>query len=1072
MSRYDQALALLAGKGETGPEFFRTAARSLSTGLNCRWAGVAILDQGGDSATLLARIADGENATCISYELAGTPCAHVYERKGDDPPWVVPDGLRERFPEAGDLRGPDAVSYCGEIFFDADGRAAGHAFVMNDRPFTPDERSRDFFRLVSRRIGSEYDRWRAEESRKANEAILTSIINAVPAVINVKDREGRFVFANEFARRRHPRAGAGGDGRTIIEVLGPELGAKIARQDRKVFETGRPIPFFELQAPDPDGKPRDWLLTKVPVFDAGGRVEYVVTVGLDVSEQKRAERAAETAHQWLQHAFQSMTDGFALYDKEGRLVLWNARYEELFPETAGLLAPGLAYRDLIAADEKCGQVVEIVDRDTGRRVRHGDLTAKEETRVLKYRTRRGRWIEARDHPIEGGGWAAIRIDITERERADEAARNSRKMLQSVLDTIPVRVFWKDRDGFYLGCNRKFAEDAGLRSPADIVGRTDHELSWQDRADLYREDDLDVIRTGRPKLNHEESRTDRSGRVRWLLSSKVPLTDARGDIIGVLGCYDDITQRKLDEEELRRTQERYELVLKGTNEGIWDWDIENGNIYYSPRLIEITRLPDSRMWRTPEQVLDDVHPDDRKAYRTALVDYLKGKSASFRFEGRVRGGDGKYRWILNRGTALRDGNGRAYRMVGSVIDVTERVEAEEKLRQAQKIEAVGQLTAGLAHDFNNLLAVIIGNLELVMERLEDDPDLRELLASASRAADRGAALTERLLAFSRQQNLRPAVLDVRELIGGMSDILRVTLGETIELEIVEEIGDLWRCRVDATQMENALLNLVVNARDAMPRGGRLTIEIANQRIAEGETDDEIRPGEYVRLTVRDTGVGIPPDRLEHVFEPFYTTKDVGKGSGLGLSMVFGFVKQSGGHVSISSEEGVGTTVDILLPRVEGEALARTSADETASGGRGRGERVLVVEDDAEVRALLATLLRRFGYAVVEASQARSALDLVRRGEPVDLLVTDIVLPGDRDGLDLAAEVRQRIPDAGVLFVSGYNDSADRLRPERGDMLLQKPFRSIDLERKVRAALDRRGKRRRPETESAQAEGSGT
>ncbi len=381
------------------------------------------------------------------------------------------------------------------------------------------------------------------------------------------------------------------------------------------------------------------------------------------------------------------------------------------------------------------------------------------------------------------------------------------------------------------------------------------------------------------------------------------------------------------------------------------------------------------------------------------------------------------------------------------------ELNERLRRSQRLEAVGQLTGGLAHDFNNLLTVVLGNAELLSELNRDRPDQRQLADMIGQAAQRGAALTQRLLAFARKQPLEPRPVDLNQMLAGIDTMLRSSLGASIDVELIRAAG-LWAAVVDPGQLENALLNLALNARDAMPDGGKLTLETANVRLDAdyASRHAEVTPGQYVMLAVSDTGHGIAREHLGQVFEPFFTTKEAGKGTGLGLSMVYGFVKQSGGHVSLYSEPGQGTTAKLYLPRSLG-GVGIAAGPEGAELAHGGSETVLVVEDDAAVRAFAVAQLRLLGYEVIEAADAQAALDALALRSDVDLLFTDIVMPGGMNGRVLADEARRRHPRLRVLYTSGYTENAivhqGRLDP--GAMLLAKPYRRAALDRMVRQAL---------------------
>jgi PAS domain S-box-containing protein len=389
----------------------------------------------------------------------------------------------------------------------------------------------------------------------------------------------------------------------------------------------------------------------------------------------------------------------------------------------------------------------------------------------------------------------------------------------------------------------------------------------------------------------------------------------------------------------------------------------------------------------------------------------------------------------------------------VVDVTERNAAEAQLRQAQKMEAIGQITGGVAHDFNNLLTIIVGNLELIAEKCGDNEEMRAMTADALSSAQRGASLTQRLLAFARQQPLEPRLIQLEHLITDMAGLLGRSLGETIHIRQFLAPG-LWNICVDAAQLENALLNLAVNARDAMPHGGDLTIEAQNVVLDETLVRDhpDATPGEYVQLAVTDTGTGIAPGVLEHILEPFFTTKPVGKGTGLGLSMVYGLVRQSGGHLEIESEPGHGATIRLFLPRALGEATPAEPIQLDPMPRSAHGETVLIVEDDATIRKLVERLLSMLGYKVLSAGDATAALDLLETADAVDLLFTDIILPNGMSGAALAREAQLRHPALKLLYMSGYTRNALPQTPGDTAHLLLKPFRKEDLARAIHRALN--------------------
>ena len=450
--------------------------------------------------------------------------------------------------------------------------------------------------------------------------------------------------------------------------------------------------------------------------------------------------------------------------------------------------------------------------------------------------------------------------------------------------------------------------------------------------------------------------------------------------------------------------------------------------------------------------------DREAGMPARTLEVATSTGRFESEGwRVRK-DGTQFWANIIVDAIHDGQGRLIGFAKVTRDLTEKRAVEEQLRQAQKMEAVGQLTGGIAHDFNNLLTVINGNIELAERGLSNggDPDkAMRAIANARQGAERAAALTQRLLAFSRRQPLSPKPLHLDRVVMGLSDLLKRALGELIQLKTISG-PHLWPVEADPNQIESALLNLAVNARDAMPDGGTLTIETGNAHLDSGYAAacGDVAPGNYVMVAVSDTGTGMAPPILTRIFEPFFTTKEIGRGTGLGLSQVYGFVKQSGGHVEVLSEQGQGTTVKIYLPRFTGDAERVQEDKGTAHKLSASGETILVVEDDDAVRAYSVEILRDLGYQALEAADGHAALRLIEaNGQPIDLLFTDVVMPG-MSGKELSERARALQPQLKILYTSGYTRDGflrdGRLDP--GIALLPKPFTSQDLAGRLRDILD--------------------
>jgi PAS domain S-box-containing protein len=456
----------------------------------------------------------------------------------------------------------------------------------------------------------------------------------------------------------------------------------------------------------------------------------------------------------------------------------------------------------------------------------------------------------------------------------------------------------------------------------------------------------------------------------------------------------------------------------------------------------------------------LHPDDRRGTEAELV-RLSGGARTTGFENRYRTKAGEYRWLS--WTAVPD-NGLLYAAARDITEQKERAAeldaAREQLRQSQKLEAVGQLTGGLAHDFNNLLAAISGSLELMRRRgLEGKPaDMERYVGVAQGAVKRAAALTHRLLAFSRRQTLEPKPINANRLVTDMEELLRRTLGPHVALETVAAVG-LWNVHADPGQLENALLNLCINARDAMPEGGKLVVETANRWIdARTARERDLPMGQYVSLTVSDNGVGMPPEVVARAFDPFFTTKPIGMGTGLGLSMIYGFAKQSGGQVRIYSEVGRGTSVSIYLPRHDMQEEAASAPAEAPMAPRAdQGDTVLVVDDEPALRMIIVEVMQGLGYATLEAGDGAEALRILQSPrQRIDLLVSDVGLPGGMNGRQVADAARTARPELKVLFITGYAENAvlshGHLDP--GMHVMTKPFEMDVLARRVKQLIESR------------------
>ncbi|MCI2395014.1 PAS domain-containing protein [Aliiroseovarius sediminis] len=554
----------------------------------------------------------------------------------------------------------------------------------------------------------------------------------------------------------------------------------------------------------------------------------------------------------------------------------------------------------------------------------------------------------------------------------------------------------------------------------------------------------------------------------------PLKDVTGAPVGIFVQGHDVTGQKVAEAELTARREKFRIMAQTMPNHVWTAEKDGGLNWLNDRLYEFTGLGEGELYGS--DWVRVLHPDDLEAAAEIWTAAIR-EGVAYENEFRIRKADGSYRWHIVRASPLHADDGTLIGWVGTNTDIEERknIEAEiaklnaaleervarrnreleelnAALRQSQKLEAIGSLAGGIAHDFNNLLQIMLGNIQSATRDLPPGHPAKVRLDQAMRSVERGATLASQLLSFARKQPLSPVATDLSRLVNETTDILRSAIGDGVELETRFDDG-LWNTSVDRNSMENALLNLAINARDAMDGQGQLTIRLDNASLDEAfvQTQPGTEPGQYVCLTVTDTGCGMDPETAEQIFEPFFTTKADGRGTGLGLSMVYGFAKQSGGHITINSKVGVGTAINIYLPRsLEAEQVPPRTGEGERLGG---SETILLVEDDDEVRDVAFNMLSDLGYSVLQASGVEQALDLLAGDQHMDLLLTDVVMPGKATGQDLAARMRLIRPDVPVLFTSGFvQDSiVHDGRLDEGVQLIEKPYTQLQLAQKIREVL---------------------
>jgi len=674
--------------------------------------------------------------------------------------------------------------------------------------------------------------------------------------------------------------------------------------------------------------------------------------------------------------------------------------------------------------------------------------------ILLVREEEGAFAEDEEDLVMALAWQvgrsyALEWESHERRLAEIALRVERDRSQRYLDTAEVILLALDLTGRIALVNRY---------ACSVLGWTADELLGCDWAEtcLPRES-REAFRKGFARLIDggtlvaEHAVLTRSGEERLFAWRNTLLRDDDGKVIAMFSSGTDITERARAIEALRAAEERMRFALQSANVGIWDRDYTTGALQWSETIEAHYGLSPGTFGGTFEAFLERVHPDDRAAVRTAM-ERAESSREDFSVEHRALWTDGTVRWLAGAGRVHGGENGEPVRGLGISLDITERRSLETQYQQAQKMEAIGRLAGGVAHDFNNLLTVILGYCELLLADLDDADPGQQDIAEIQKAGLSAARLTRQLLAFSRREIIEPALLDVNLVVAGMGAILGRLISEDVHVVLALRPG-LALVTADRGQVEQIVMNLALNARDAMPEGGRLTIETANATLDEGDpaTHRDAAPGRYVVLTVTDTGTGMTPEVQARLFEPFYTTKAPGKGTGLGLATVHGIARQNGGTVTFSSAVGRGTSIRVYLPRseaLETAGIPSPVAPRLAAGT----QTVLVVEDADVLRELTRRLLERQGYTVLVAAGAEEALAVFERHPGIDLLLTDVVMPGT-SGPELTGRLRERCPSLKVVYMSGYTEDTivhhGVLNP--GIAFLHKPFTAESLSRKLQEVL---------------------
>ena len=931
----------------------------------------------------------------------------------------------------------------------------------------------------------------------AGQVPFDAVFDAAPTpFLVVAPPHWTIVAANEARLRVTGTTRAGQIGRKLFDVfpddpndpaadgvrnLTESLDRVVASRTEDVMQVQR----YAVRGADGEFVERWWTPVNTPVLGADGEVALIIHRVEDVTEAVRLRGEAEARDQ-LARDQQAIIDrlrsseaalraseertrrtvegvkdhSIFVTDRDGIVVDWTAGAEAIFGWTAEEIVGRSA--DLLFTPEDRAAVVPTHELATARE--HG--CANDE-----------RWHIRRDgsrffangsvrplHDARGqiSGFIKVARDETERRAVEARLRSSeefnRRILASSADCVKVL----DLDG-----RLEFMSEGGMCvmevEDFDAIKGACWPDFWTGEEHLSALAAMEEAKRGGTG-RFQGFATTMKGTPRWWDVIVTPISGPDGEPEKLLSISRDVTATKEAEVRLRELNDTLETqVAERTADRDRMWRLSTDIMLVARMDATITAVNPAwgRLlgWSDAELIgadfMEMVHPDDRAATIAEMGRLAEG-ATTFRFENRYRARDGSYRWVSWIAVPDQDLVHAVGRDVTAEKDAAEELaRAQEALRQSQKMEAVGQLTGGLAHDFNNLLTGMMGNLELLQHRIARGrfDDVNRLVNAAQGAGRRAASLTQRLLAFSRRQTLDPKPTDVNRLITGMEDLLRRTVGSTADIEIVGA-GGLWTTMIDPGQLENALLNLCINARDAMPDGGRITIETANKWLDErAGRERDLPPGQYLSVCVTDTGSGMSAATIERAFEPFFTTKPIGQGTGLGLSMIYGFARQSGGQVRIYSELGQGTTMCIYLPRFIGEADVEDQVATPVRDGTGKGETVLVVDDEATIRHLVDEVLDELGYTVIGAADGAAGLKVLQSGSRIDLLITDVGLPNGMNGRQVADAARALRPGLKVLFITGYAENAavgnGHLEP--GMELLTKPFSLDDLTRKVRSML---------------------
>jgi PAS domain S-box-containing protein len=1029
------ALRVLTTRGRT--QLLNDAVETAARGLEAEYADLLELQP--DQTTLILRagygVPDGIEGTALPIEAEAPAARALRERK----PILVEDWAQISQGSFGDVlrdrRVASSATMAMAILVDDEPYGVLEAHSTHARAFRQGDLS--FLRSLANAVASAIAREQSLESARRLAAIVESSLDAIVG----RTLDGTVTSWNAAAERLFGYSAGEMIGRSIA-ILAPSDRKDEFVAIRERLDRGEVVEQFETVRVRKDGALLDVASTISPIVDEAGRIVGASAISRDITDGKRAEAALRDSEASIRAVLDSALDAVITIDREGAVLEFSPSAERMFGlDRAAVLGKSLAEVIIpvrLRAEHRRGLAHYL---ETG----EGPILGKR----IELWALRG---DGSEFPVEvainrvslGGDpvFTGFVRDISERSRTERALRQLAAIVESSEDAI----IGKTLDGTITSWNAGAERTYGYRAD-EMIGESVGLLVPPERPDELTEI-LELLRHGERIRHLETVRLRKDGaRVQVALTIS-PIIDEAGSIVGASTIARDVTEREQAEADRRKSEERYRELFENATDLIAVTDIESRLTRVNKAFAHTLGYKEEELIGKP--LLELVPPEWHDRLQAAQISKLSEESASTVYQHELLAKDGRLIRV-EVSSRLIEEEGRPVGTEAICRDITERQQLEEQLRQSQRVESVGRLAGGIAHDFNNLLTVIAGYTEALLDRKDpvDEPELTEIAA----AAERAAILTHQLLAFSRRQVLQPTVLNLNQVVADITQMLERLLGERIE--IVSSLdATIAPVLADVNQLEQVIVNLAVNARDAMPDGGTLTIETGSVELDHEYVvkHREATVGRHSMLAVSDTGTGMDAATMANLFEPFFTTKPVGIGTGLGLATVYGIVKQSGGNIWVYSEPGRGTTFKVYLPVSEAPLTPAQSSDRVAipTGN----ETILIVEDEQALRDLVVQMLATRGYRAIAAETVQHAVELIDNDElSIDLLLTDLVMPGT-NGRELAEQVRARRPDVRVLFMSGYADAAvlstGTLEP--GSAFVEKPFSANELAHKVREVLD--------------------